>query len=64
MYVNCFSIKWKNNYQDFSNDVRNNMQKVLMEEIHKVLERWVINVVLDKYEHLVWREEKWKSGPG
>ena len=40
------------------------MQKVLMEEIHKVLERWVINVVLEKYEHLVWREEKWKSGPG
>ena len=44
MYVNCFSIKWKNNYQDFSNDVRNNMQKVLMEEIHKVLERWVLNL--------------------
>ena len=33
-----------------------------MDEIHKVLERWVINVVLDKYEHVVWREERRKFG--
>ena len=40
------------------------MQKVPMEETHKVLERWVINVVLDKYEQVVWREERRKVGPG
>ena len=33
-----------------------------MDDIHKVLERWVINVVLDKYEHVVWREERRKFG--
>lgn len=35
-----------------------------MDEIHKVLERWVITVVLDKYEHVVWRKERRKFRPG